>query len=474
MKKKDFIVRKKSFITKIDNLEDVYILDDKILGRGRFGVVKKATHKMTKQVRVVKSILKSEINDLQKFKNEIENLRILDHPKVVKIYGWYEDEKNVFLVLEFCQGGELFESIANAVQFTEAQAKAIFKSIMIAVNYCHEMKIVHRDLKPENFVLGTKNDFNSLKLIDFGLSKVFEELDSGKTVRLKTRAGSSYYMAPEVRNGNYKVSCDIWSCGVILYILLCGFPPFGGNSENEIESNVMKMEYDFDEDEWKSVSQSAKDLIKKMITEASLRPSAKEILQDPWILSLSDPNSGKNLLPIIENISYFRTAVRLQKVVLAYMATHMTDQKINQLQKTFLQLDTDNDGKLSFEEFSSAFDSNCFKPEEIKEMMNSVDLDQDGYVEYTEFLASSIDENIYLQEDNLLDTFNNFDKNKSGKFSASELKEMLEFELHGCDEKILEEMIGSADLDNDHEIDFNEYMKLMYLYQKPRTRKIIE
>lgn len=155
----------------------------------------------------------------------------LDHPNVIKLYEYFEDEENVYLVCELCAGGELFDRIIKAEFFEEDQAAEIFRQILQALNYCHTQNIVHRDLKPENFLFQTEADDSDLKIIDFGLSKIME---GGRIHRMKTRAGTPYYISPEVLAGNYDVSCDMWSAGCMLYILLCGYPPFYGDNNQEI------------------------------------------------------------------------------------------------------------------------------------------------------------------------------------------------------------------------------------------------
>jgi len=158
-------------------------------------------------------------------------LQQLDHPNVIKLYEYFEDEENVYLVCELCAGGELFDRIIKAEFFEEDQAAEIFRQILQALNYCHTQNIVHRDLKPENFLFQTEADDSDLKIIDFGLSKIME---GGRIHRMKTRAGTPYYISPEVLAGNYDVSCDMWSAGCMLYILLCGYPPFYGDNNQEI------------------------------------------------------------------------------------------------------------------------------------------------------------------------------------------------------------------------------------------------
>lgn len=152
---------------------------------------------------------------------------VQDHPNVIKLYEYFEDETNVYLVTELCTGGELFDRIIKEEFFSEQVAAKVFKQILQALNYCHSMNIVHRDLKPENFLFVSNDPNADLKIIDFGLSKIME---GGKLHRMKTRAGTPYYISPEVLAGNYDVSCDMWSAGCMMYILLCGYPPFYGDN----------------------------------------------------------------------------------------------------------------------------------------------------------------------------------------------------------------------------------------------------
>lgn len=155
----------------------------------------------------------------------------MDHPNIIKLYEYFEDTKNVYLITEICSGGELFDKIIEKEYFDEQYAAKIFKQIMQSINYCHSLEIAHRDLKPENFLYETKDENSDIKVIDFGLSKICYQKNTGKIERLKTRAGTPYYISPEVLAGNYDKSCDLWSAGCILYIFLCGYPPFYGDDD---------------------------------------------------------------------------------------------------------------------------------------------------------------------------------------------------------------------------------------------------
>jgi len=152
----------------------------------------------------------------------------------LKLYEYFEDEKNVYLITELCKGGELFDKIVAKEHFEEKEAAKTFEQILMAICYMHAQNIAHRDLKPENFLYDSTEDKSDIKVIDFGLSKICFTRNTGKIEKMKTRAGTPYYISPEVLAGNYDKACDLWSAGCILYILLCGYPPFFGDDDQEI------------------------------------------------------------------------------------------------------------------------------------------------------------------------------------------------------------------------------------------------
>jgi calcium-dependent protein kinase len=198
---------------------------------------------------------------------EIKILQKIDHPNVLKLYEHFEDSKNYYLITELCQGGELFDRIIENEFFTEYQAAWIFKQIMNSVSHMHNYGICHRDLKPENFMLSEKCEDvldSQIKTIDFGLSKMCSRVN-GELQRMNTKVGTPYYMSPDIFEGEYTLACDIWSAGCILYIMLCGYPPFNGESDKEIIKNLQIGDLRFDEEEWSEISKDAKDLIRRMI-----------------------------------------------------------------------------------------------------------------------------------------------------------------------------------------------------------------
>jgi len=248
-----------------DTITDVrsrYHISPKELGHGHYGVVRKCQDRVTGEKFAIKSIRKSKVSRLDVLHNEIDILKEVQHPNIIRLKEVHEDEKYLHLITELCTGGELFDRIiakTNSPEqhFSEKEAASLVYSILDAIAYCHDVKnIVHRDLKPENFLYATKAADSPIKIIDFGLSR--HNTSFGV---MKTKVGTPYYVAPEVLNKEYTKSCDIWSIGVITYILLCGYPPFFGDSDTMIFDSVRAGRFDFPPAEWDSIHDSAKDFI---------------------------------------------------------------------------------------------------------------------------------------------------------------------------------------------------------------------
>ena len=254
-----------------DALSDVrakYHVDAKELGHGHYGIVRKCMHRESKKWFAIKSIKKSKVSNIKVLKREIEILKEVDHPNIIKLEEILEDHKYLHLVTELCTGGELFDRIISKTQndeggvFSEPDAAKLIRDILDAIHYCHtEKQIVHRDLKPENFLYLTDEDNSPIKIIDFGLSRH----DDQSQGIMQTKVGTPYYVAPEVLNKKYTKSCDIWSIGVITYILLCGYPPFYGDTDAQIFSSVKAGRFDFPSPDWDPISDTAKDFIRSLL-----------------------------------------------------------------------------------------------------------------------------------------------------------------------------------------------------------------
>ena len=248
-----FSFGKNNFVGKLDGvfLENYEVIRQ--LGKGGYGKVYEVKNKKTGDIRACKHLSKLSIKNLEKFELEISILINTDHPNIIKLYEIFESQRSLYLVMQECKGGEVFDRIIEHIQknemYTEKEAANIFQQLMSSVKYCHNNGICHRDLKPENLLYlneGEEND-NPIKIIDFGLSQIFINR------KLKTKVGTAYYVAPEILKGDYTEKCDVWSAGVILYILLSGDPPFNGADDSVIYSKIATMKYTFPEKKWKNI-----------------------------------------------------------------------------------------------------------------------------------------------------------------------------------------------------------------------------
>ena len=251
----------------------------KSLGSGAFGEVRRVIHRATNEGRAVKIFRKdlaTSASSQQKLLEEIGILRTLDHPNIIRVYEFFEDSKRFYIVMEQCNGGELFEEILKRQNFGESNAATILHQLFSAVAYLHDNNIIHRDLKPENILLEEKGDIMNIKLIDFGTAVRFEN-----NKPIKGAIGTAYYIAPEVLSGSYNSKCDLWSLGVIIFILLGGYPPFDGQNDEEILEKVKKGSYNFKNPIWNSISQEAKDLISGLLAPTTTRITAHIALEHP-------------------------------------------------------------------------------------------------------------------------------------------------------------------------------------------------
>lgn len=330
----EFTLKKEMFIKcKEGDINSYYDIGTK-LGEGAYGVVLKARDRETGELRAIKKLDRSKIKNPKRFRNELTALRTLDHPHIIKLFEIFEDDDNIYLVQEFCSGGELFDQIAAKDHFDENYAAKIFEQILKALWYWHKNQICHRDLKPENFMFTSSTDEENatVKLIDFGLARSFFQIsDTGEKalLRMQTKAGTAFFMAPEVIKGNYSSSCDMWSAGWILYLMLSGYPPFDGETQEEIFEAIWDGEVDFEEEEWAKVSAEAKDLIQNLLTNENDRLSPKQALKHEWFKStLKRPKNKKVSFTHLEKLRNFSNANKIRKIICTFLASRVSNEEV--------------------------------------------------------------------------------------------------------------------------------------------------
>ena len=448
---------KEEFVRKAEgNLTDKYEIIREI-GSGGFSKCLLVKNKMTKANYACKELQKKSVSDYDGLMREVNLMIKLDHPNIIKLYEYYENDKSIYLIMELCTGGELFDRIVenteNGIQYTEKQAANLFRQMMDAINYCHKNGIVHRDLKPENLLFLNKDQNSPIKVIDFGMSKRFTA-----EKYMNEKVGTAYYISPEVLKGKYDEKCDIWSAGVILYIIICGYPCFNGEDDDEIFAAIQRGKIQFPSPEWDGISEDVKNLIKKMCCPPEKRLTAAQVLQDTWVKD-NAPHSSSTLIPTKKDgLKAYANSNKLRKAVLTYIASRLSEEEIKKIKEAFQAIDTDNDGKLSYEEMKKVFSKGEIKIEFNEDIFKQIDTDNSGNIEYTEFISACIDKNVYLNEEKLKEAFNLFDADKSGKISRDEIEKVLKL---GGNSKEINAIFTKHDTNQDGEIDFKEFLEMM-------------
>ena len=444
------------------------------MGEGSFATVYRVQNRITDSVRAMKIIKKNtgvSAQDDQEILNEINILRTLDHPNILKIFEFYSNKESYSIVTELCLGGELFQEIIDRGPFTENYSAYVMFQIFSAINYCHNMHIVHRDLKPENILIvdRDKNNYPRIKICDFGTSKMFE-----KGAIQKKLVGSSYYIAPEVLKKHYDEKCDIWSCGVILYILLSGRPPFGGENDKEIMDRVSTGKYDLQSSPFNKVSKSCIDLIQKLLVmDPKKRINSQEALSHPWFKE----NRSKELFnqikdetvlkKLLSNLKAYKRDSIIQETALAYLVHNFPQMKeVVNACKLFNQIDVNGDGKVNKEELlkglQAKIKSDTLK-EDVEQIYNNLDMDNNGYIEYEEFVRAAVSKERFLNENVLRFAFRYFDKDGSGEITFDEIKDIFENNVSDKNQvhDSLKKIVDEVDSNGDGIISFTEFSDMM-------------
>ena len=422
-------------------------------------------------MKIIKKKTHSE-KDEKEIRNEINILKTMDHPNIVKIFEFYSNKDSYNIIMEYCKGGKLVSEIRNYAPFDEKYTAYVMYQIFSAINYCHNMNIIHRDLKPESILIVNKNKSNNypnIKISDFGMSTVVEK----NTVQNKI-VGTIYYVAPEVINKKYNGKCDIWSCGVIMYVLLTKKPPFGGDMPDEIIDNIQKGIYDLNSPIFDKISKSAIDLIQKLLNkDIEKRISAQEALNHPWFKEQKSRElyneilDQKILQKLLDNLKKYKKTSIIQETALAYLVHNFPQMKdvINAC-KLFNQIDINGDGKITENELYKGLCSKIKSDtleEDIKNIYQKLDMDDDGYIEYEEFVRAAVSKEKFMGDNVLKFAFRFFDKDNSGKIDFEEIEKVFKKSVTDKNhvDEALNKIIREVDLNKDGKISFEEFSKVM-------------
>lgn len=459
-----------------DTLSDVrvkYHINPKEIGHGHYGVVRKCMDRETKVWYAIKSIRKSKVGKIEVLKREVALLKECEHPNIIQLVEVHEDQKYLHLITELCTGGELFDRIIEKTQsdeghFSERDAADLVRCILDAIAYCHDQKgIVHRDLKPENFLFSSEEEDAVIKIIDFGLSRH----DDVKAGIMNTKVGTPYYVAPEVLNREYTKNCDIWSIGVITYILLCGYPPFYGDTDNQIFDSVRTGRFDFPSPDWDDTSKEAKNFIGRMLKrDPTQRLGAAEALQHPWIVENTRPapqprrqadRRRSSIAVASRSVAFikYRDMQKLKKSALGWLATNSTNDDIEALKGIFKKIDVNNDGTITLEELDECLKDAHFSAKvtsDLKTLRRDLSVSKEDSLNWRDFIALMMDKNLVMKEDNLRMVFDHFKSSDQDHITISDIVDLV-----GGSEQQAMDIMKLVDENSDGRIDFNEFRQMM-------------
>lgn len=369
------------------------------LGRGKYGRIFLAESVKTNQQVAIKAIsrIDSTITEVTK---EIEILTEVDHPNIVKYFNHYLSDKYLYVVMEYCEGEELFAKIAERKKFPESKVRAIMEKLLRVINHCHYHDIIHCDLKPENIICSSEN---ILKVIDFGLSKKLNKASYGGI------SGTAYYIAPEIiKSGLYTKACDIWSLGMTMHVMLSGYVPIEGEEFAEIAKNIRNYEgLTFNSKIWKGISEEAKDLLTRMLDpNHNTRITAAEALNHPWFISRTFGASFCDA-EILEALQKYSEFSETKKDLLRMIVKNVTDTELKKYQERFLELDKEKTGLITSSSLEEALNEseNRISRKELEELTKKVNSKGDAFISYSEFVSALIATKEFLTEERLSSIF---------------------------------------------------------------------
>mmetsp|Transcript_1871 Transcript_1871/g.4178 ORF Transcript_1871/g.4178 Transcript_1871/m.4178 type:complete len:588 (+) Transcript_1871:24-1787(+) len=408
---------------------DVYTFasDDRPLGRGGFGVVHRAVHGITQSVRAIKEISKAHVKDVAGLRQEVQLVKGLDHPNIVRLCETFEDRNNLYLVMELFDGGEILQNLVSLGSpcpgFPEREAGHIMRQVLRAVNYLSALNIAHRDLKLENVMLVRAVDCKStpLKIIDFGLATAVPPEG------LRAQIGTKWYMSPEVLAGKpYGLGVDVWACGVMVFMLLCGKPPFYSRkhpkSETATFEAIQAAKLSFMSLAWAPRSDACKDFIKCLLTkDLDKRATAQDALEHPWLLAIPKPYSRTITEQDIASIRDFLQREPLVQAGCELMVASLHEHELKDHKDLFLSVDSRSKGVVTVEDLDAAIvAAGLGDLPAAKQVLEAMSVREITF-RYTEFIAATIDKSVLVTADRCRNAFRVFDRDLDGGLSYSEL-----------------------------------------------------
>mmetsp|Transcript_130849 Transcript_130849/g.279952 ORF Transcript_130849/g.279952 Transcript_130849/m.279952 type:complete len:555 (+) Transcript_130849:79-1743(+) len=433
-------------------IEDDYALKSEVLGTGANGEVRMASSKSgSKEVFAVKSLKLSKIahDKFAQLQDEVENFLCMDHPHIVRLFDVYQSKTHLYLVMEAMAGGELFERVTKLKRFEEKDAADAMWQMLLAVNYLHRHEIVHRDIKLENFlyddVEGCSESMH-LKLIDFGFSKMCHLAEN-----MSAKCGTLAYVSPDVLRGSYTSQCDLWSLGVIGFIILSGYMPFSG-AEEKMSRAICGGNYTWKPERWGGVSEEATHFVKSLLeVNPATRLTAGQALEHPWIQRVHEKGAVVDR-GVAEALREFGHAGKFRRCCMEMVAWSLSNEERAQVREAFIDMDTNKQGTISLGDFKRVMRDTLKVPdEEIEQAFAVLDSNHDEEIAYSDFLAAMVSSRIGLHEQLIDAAFKKFDVDSSGYITPKNLRMVLGETFEG---EQVERLISEADLLKDNRLSY--------------------
>lgn len=493
------------------DINDKYTLGEKIGQSGQFGSAYRCTHKVTNKEYAVKVISKARFtanhskNALLQFRAEIDIMKRMSHKNIISFAEVFESPAELYIVMELCLGGELFDRIQKVGHYSERDCAKLIRAVLSGLQHMHHNKVAHCDVKPDNFLFVDDAEDADIKIIDFGLSKFVPP-----STYLRSFCGTPYYVAPEVLHGKFNEACDLWSVGVVCFVMLFGYPPFHANpkkygkkTDAHIYSLVQK---GFDPVVKKGyaahfpakipVSESARSFISSLLkTEPADRPTTDEALMHRWLQPEGSDGAATDvpLHPsVLAGLKHFEASSRFKQAILTAMADTLAQDEVEALQATFKVLDADGDGTITIEELRGALldkmkahenakttDDDAVSSahvdaeghvhqafsvaseEELNALMQKLDVDGDGVISYKELTLSCVNRKLNAKEERLWASFCKLDLDGDGSVTIDELRQVMGDVQPGITDDEIAQMVAEVDSDGDGSVDYTEFLAMM-------------
>ncbi|KAF8819885.1 hypothetical protein IE077_000625 [Cardiosporidium cionae] len=435
------------------SLTDYYDMNTIPIGHGMSGPVFLATHKELCCTYAVKSLQRHNLDYSRELRlvNEVLVYLKLDHPNIAKLCEVYIEDTVIHLVMEFCKGNDLFKRLKIKGTFSEDETRRVTREMLSVISYCHEQHICHRDLKLENWVYSEVDDQSPIKLIDFGVSRIFQP-----GMVMNSIIGTVDYVSPEMIDGVYDEGCDLWSIGVIVYMLLFGVAPFKGNSPVEIILSIKRCQYTFPSI-ISSLSPLALSFVSRLLEkDPNERMTAEDAFHHPWMTTERSSGEVELDVTILKKMQHFAFSSAVQKASLGLMALCcICSPDFKQLEQEFRKMDKKNKGKIDIAHLATLLAEKLhLTPDESLVVCHKLDLSEDSAIHYWEFLASTL--NITNGHETTLRTlFERFDMDNTGYITLENLRQVLGNSYAGF---LVEEIFSLGDKKQNGIIEYEEFL----------------